>query len=111
MSGNLIIVVSADRKQEQRWTLLPLDNFCYADELADLIDQLGEGGRNVHELEKARKRLELEKEELLAALEETRLLLETEEAKVSRAQLEVVSAKQESERRVIEKEEEIEQLR
>lgn len=62
-------------------------------------------------MEKARKRLELEKEELLAALEETRLLLETEEAKVSRAQLEVVSAKQESERRVIEKEEEIEQLR
>lgn len=81
------------------------------DELADLIEQLGEGGRNAHELEKARKRLEMEKEELAAALEEARLLLEAEEAKVARAHLEVVQAKQESDRRIIEKEEEIEQLR
>ena len=34
------------------------------DEIHDLTDQLTDGGRSVHELEKARKRLEMEKEEL-----------------------------------------------
>lgn len=40
------------------------DNKNLADEIHDLSDQLTDGGRSVHELDKARKRLELEKEEL-----------------------------------------------
>ena len=40
------------------------------------MDQLGEGGKSVHELDKARKRAELEKEELQAALEEAESALE-----------------------------------
>merc|ERR1712152_28012 len=34
------------------------------DEIKDLLDQLGDGGRSIHELDKQRRRLEVEKEEL-----------------------------------------------
>jgi chromosome segregation ATPase len=42
----------------------------FAEEIHELTEQLSEGGRSVHEVEKARRRLEMEKEELQAALEE-----------------------------------------
>ena len=38
-------------------------------EVADLAEQLGEGGKSVVEIEKAKKRLEFEKDELQSALE------------------------------------------
>ncbi len=40
------------------------ENSQLAQEVKDLTDQLGEGGRSVHELQKIVRRLELEKEEL-----------------------------------------------
>jgi len=82
-----------------------------ADEIHDLTDQLGEGGRNVHEMDKVRRRLELEKEELQAALEEAEAALEQEEAKTSRAHLELSNIRQEIDRRIAEKEEEFETTR
>merc|ERR1712098_1037182 len=57
-----------------------------ADEIKDLLDQLGDGGRSIHELDKQRRRLEVEKEELQAALEEAEGALEAEENKVLRAE-------------------------
>ena len=83
----------------------------FTDEIADLTDQLGEGGRNAHDLQKALKRAEMEKEELQAALEEAEGALEAEEAKVVRAQLEVTQIKSEIERRLREKDEEFEVTR
>ena len=51
--------------------------------LADEIkDQLGDGGRSIHALNKQRHRLEVEKEEFKAALEEAEGALEQEENKV-----------------------------
>lgn len=47
-----------------------------AEEIKDLIDQLGEGGRSVHELQKMKKKLEIEKDELQVALEEAESSLE-----------------------------------
>merc|ERR1712136_624878 len=44
------------------------ENKNLADEIKDLLDQLGDGGRSIHELDKQRRRLEVEKEELQAAL-------------------------------------------
>ena len=44
--------------------------------------QISEGGRNIHEIDKIRKRLENEKLELQAALEEAECALEQEENKV-----------------------------
>lgn len=43
-------------------------------EVADLAEQLGEGGKSVVEIEKAKKRLEFEKDELQSALEVQRTL-------------------------------------
>merc|ERR1711884_919876 len=63
------------------------------------MDQISEGGRSIHEIDKIRKRLEAEKLELQAALEQ-------EENKVLRAQLELTQVRQEIERRISEKEDE-----
>merc|ERR1711936_1439751 len=87
------------------------ENKNLADEIKDLLDQLGDGGRSIHELDKQRRRLEVEKEELQAALEEAEAALEQEENKVLRAQLELGQAKQEIDRRVAEKEEEFNNTR
>merc|ERR550534_232500 len=70
------------------------------------MDQISEGGRSIHEIDKIRKRLEAEKLELQAALEEAEGALEQEENKVLRAQLELTQVRQEIERRIGEKDEE-----
>ena len=87
------------------------ENKNLADEVKDLLDQLGDGGRSIHELDKQRRRLEAEKEELQAALEEAEGALEAEENKVLRAQLELGQVRQEIDRRVAEKEEEFQNTR
>merc|ERR1711902_203067 len=70
------------------------------------MDQISEGGRSIHEIDKIRKRLEAEKLELQAALEEAEGALEQEENKVLRCQLELTQVRAEIERRISEKEEE-----
>merc|ERR1719357_1035547 len=70
------------------------------------MDQITEGGRSIHEIDKIRKRLEAEKMELQSALEEAEATLEQEENKVLRCQLELNAVRQEIERRLAEKEEE-----
>merc|ERR1739846_37948 len=87
------------------------ENKNLADEIKDLLDQLGDGGRSIHELDKQRRRLEVEKEELQAALEEAEAALEQEENKVLRAQLELGQVRQEIDRRIAEKEEEFNNTR
>ncbi|XP_047497306.1 myosin heavy chain, muscle-like [Penaeus chinensis] len=81
------------------------------DEIRDLMDQIGDGGRAYHEAQKNARRLELEKEELQAALEEAEAALEQEENKVLRTQLELSQVRQEIDRRVQEKEEEFDNTR
>ena len=75
-------------------------------EIKDIMDQITEGGRSIHEIDKIRKRVEAEKLELEAALSEAEGALEQEENKVLRANLEVAQVRQEIERRLLEKEEE-----
>merc|ERR1712119_271673 len=87
------------------------ENKNLADEIKDLLDQLGDGGRSIHELDKQRRRLEVEKEELQAALEEAESALEAEENKVLRAQLELGQVRQEIDRKIAEKEEEFNNTR
>merc|ERR1712209_336329 len=71
-----------------------------------MMDQISEGGRSIHEIDKIRKRLEAEKMELQSALEEAEATLEQGENKVLRCQLELNAVRQEIERRLSEKEEE-----
>ena len=97
-------------------TVLQLDevrreNKTLSNEIKDIMDQISEGGRSIHEIDKIRKRLEAEKMELEAALSEAEGALEQEENKVLRAQLELTQVRQEIERRMAEKDEEFESTR
>merc|ERR1712186_237198 len=82
------------------------ENKGLSNEIKDIMDQISEGGRSIHEIDKIRKRLEAEKLELQAALEEAEGALEQEENKVLRAQLDLTQVRAEIERRISEKEEE-----
>ncbi|XP_068197315.1 myosin-7 [Antennarius striatus] len=79
------------------------------EEISDLTEQLGESGKSIHELEKLRKQLEQEKGEIQSALEEAEASLEHEEGKILRAQLEFNQIKADIERKLTEKDEEMEQ--
>ncbi|XP_068437510.1 myosin-6-like [Clinocottus analis] len=81
------------------------------EEISDLTEQLGEGGKSIHELEKIRKQLEQEKADIQSALEEVEGTLEHEESKILRAQLEFNQVKAEMERKLAEKDEEMEQAK
>nr|XP_039265787.1 LOW QUALITY PROTEIN: myosin-16-like [Styela clava] len=87
------------------------ENKTLTDEINDLTDQLGAGGRTLHESEKARKKAELECDELRTALEEAEGALEIEEGKVLRLQLELTQVKADIDRRLQEKDEEFESTR
>merc|ERR1712183_421861 len=82
------------------------ENKVLSNEIKDIMDQITEGGRSIHEIDKIRKRLEAEKMELEAALSEAEGALEQEENKVLRCQLELTQVKQEVEQRIHQKEEE-----
>ena len=82
------------------------ENKVLSNEIRDIMDQISEGGRSIHEIDKIRKRLEAEKMELEAALSEAEGALEQEENKVLRASLELTQVKQEIERRISQKEDE-----
>ncbi|XP_035990818.1 myosin-7 [Fundulus heteroclitus] len=81
------------------------------EEISDLTEQLGESGKNIHELEKLRKQLEQEKSEIQSALEEAEASLEHEEGKILRVQLEFNQIKADIERKLAEKDEEMEQCK
>ncbi|XP_040918611.1 myosin-16-like [Toxotes jaculatrix] len=87
------------------------ENKTLSEEIKEVVDQLGEGGRSFHELQKAKKKLEVEKEELQLALEEAEASLEVEEGKLVRVQLELAQVKADIDRRIHEKEEEFEVTR
>merc|ERR1719309_1347393 len=82
------------------------ENKALSNEIKDIMDQITEGGRSIHEIDKVRKRLEAEKLELQAALEEAEATLEQEENKVLRLQVELSQVRTEIERRLAEKDEE-----
>uniref|UniRef100_UPI00358F7427 myosin-7-like isoform X2 n=1 Tax=Myxine glutinosa TaxID=7769 RepID=UPI00358F7427 len=81
------------------------------DEISDLTEQIAEMGKNIHEIEKMKKTLEHEKLEMQAALDEAEGALEHEESKTLRVQLELTQIKGDIDRKLTEKDEEIENLR
>merc|ERR1712082_379061 len=110
-SSEVSRVKAAYEETMEQLDVVRRENKNLADEIKDLLDQLGDGGRSIHELDKQRRRLEVEKEEPQAALEEAEGALEQEENKVLRAQLELGQVRQEIDRRIAEKEEEFENTR
>merc|ERR1711971_313215 len=110
-SSELFRLKAAQQESLEQLDVVKRENKNLADEIKDLLDQLGEGGRSIHALDKQRRMLEQEKEELQAALEEAEATLEMEENRVLRSQLELANVRQEIDRRVAEKEEEFNNTR
>merc|ERR1712076_113654 len=110
-SSDLFKVKSAYEESVTQLDEVRRENKCLSNEIKDIMDQISEGGRSIHEIDKIRKRLETEKLELQSALEEAEATLEQEENKVLRSQLELNAVRQEIERRISEKEEEFESTR
>merc|ERR1712121_185139 len=69
-SSEVSRVKAAYEETVEQLDVVRRENKNLADEIKDLLDQLGDGGRSIHDLDKQRRRLEVEKEELQAALEE-----------------------------------------
>merc|ERR1712226_1574865 len=105
-SSDLFRVKSAYEETMLQLEEVRRENKTLSNEIKDIMDQISEGGRSIHEIDKIRKRLEAEKLELQSALEEAEATLEQEENKVLRCQLELNAVRQEIERRLAEKEEE-----
>ncbi|XP_051904409.1 myosin-2-like [Hippocampus zosterae] len=80
-------------------------------EIVDLTEQLGEMGKNIHDLEKCRKQAEQEKLEAQTSLEEAEASLEHEESKILRVQLELNQVKSEVDKKIAEKDEELDQMK
>merc|ERR1712240_253163 len=110
-SSELFRLKAAQQESIEQLDVVKRENKNLADEIKDLLDQLGEGGRSIHALDKQRRMLEQEKEELQGALEEAEATLEMEENRVLRSQLELANVRQEIDRRVAEKEEEFNNTR
>ena len=60
---------SALDESNEQLDIVRRENKNLADEIKDLLDQLGDGGCSIHEPDKQRRRMESEKEELQSALE------------------------------------------
>ncbi|XP_054869106.1 myosin-7B-like isoform X1 [Amphiprion ocellaris] len=81
------------------------------EEILDLTDQISQGGKTIHELERMKKILDVEKSDIKSALEEAEGTLEHEESKTLRFQMELQQIRAEIERKISEKDEEIDNLR
>merc|ERR1712119_256192 len=105
-SSDLFRVKAAYEESVTQLDEVRRENKCLSNEIKDIMDQITEGGRSIHEIDKIRKRLEAEKMELEAALSEAEGALEQEENKVLRCQLELTQVKKDIEQRIAQKEEE-----
>merc|ERR1719290_34577 len=61
-NSELFRVKAAHDEAVEQLDIVKRENKNLADEIKDLLDQLGDGGRSIHELDKQRRRLEVEKE-------------------------------------------------
>ncbi|XP_061908652.1 myosin-7B-like [Entelurus aequoreus] len=80
-------------------------------EILDLTEQISRGGKTIYELERMKKVLDVEKSDIKAALEEAEGTLESEESKTLRVQMELQQTRTFIDRRIAEKDEEIDNLR
>merc|ERR1711881_465618 len=69
-SSELFKVKSAYEETMLQLEEVRRENKTFSNEIKDIMDQISEGGRSIHEIDKIRKRLEAEKLELQSALEE-----------------------------------------
>ncbi|XP_062897019.1 myosin-7-like [Mobula hypostoma] len=111
LSTELFKLKNAYEESLDHLETLKRENKNLQDEISDLTDQISEGSKTIHELEKMKKALDQEKSEVQGALAEAEGALEHEESKTLRIQLELSQTKAEIERKLSEKDEELENLR
>ncbi|KAM5273707.1 myosin-8-like [Ctenodactylus gundi] len=111
LSTELFKVKNAYEESLDHLETLKRENKNLQQEISDLTEQIAEGGKQIHELEKIKKQVEQEKCDIQAALEEAEASLEHEEGKILRIQLELNQVKSEIDRKIAEKDEEIDQLK
>ncbi|XP_066097731.1 myosin-15 [Saccopteryx bilineata] len=81
------------------------------EEISNLTNQLREGNEKLADMENIKKQIEQEKTEVQGALEEAEGALERNESKILRFQLELLETNEQLERKLSEKDEEIENFR
>ncbi|XP_049669017.1 myosin heavy chain, skeletal muscle, adult-like isoform X2 [Accipiter gentilis] len=111
LSTELFKMKNAYEESLDHLETLKRENKNLQQEISDLTEQIAEGGKAIHELEKVKKQIEQEKYELQASLEEAEASLEHEEGKILRLQLELNQVKSEIDRKIAEKDEEIDQMK
>ncbi|XP_074778057.1 myosin-1B [Athene noctua] len=111
LSTELFKMKNAYEESLDHLETLKRENKNLQQEISDLTEQIAEGGKVIHELEKVKKQTEQEKSEIQAALEEAEASLEHEEGKILRLQLELNQVKSEIDRKIAEKDEEIDQMK
>merc|ERR1740129_942926 len=104
-SSEVFKIKNAYEESGAQFDAVRQENKLLSNEIKDIMDQISEGGRSIHEIDKIRKRLAAEKSELQGALEEAEGALEQEENKVLRAQIELAQIRKEVDHRIAEKEE------
>ncbi|XP_057686574.1 myosin-7B-like [Corythoichthys intestinalis] len=90
---------------------LKSENKNLQDEILDLTEQISHSGKTIHDLERVKKVLGVEKSDIKAALEEAEGTIENEESKTQRVLMELQHTRMEIERKIAEKDEEIDSLR
>ncbi|XP_044530081.1 myosin-8 isoform X1 [Gracilinanus agilis] len=111
LSTELFKMKNAYEESLDQIETLKRENKNLQQEISDLTEQVAEGGKQLHELDKIKKQIEQEKCELQASLEEAEASLEHEEGKILRIQLEFNQVKSDIDRKLAEKDEELEQLK
>ena len=87
------------------------ENWTLQEEISDLTDWLDETDRAKVTLDREKRKTDLENNEVEAALEDAEAAVATEESKVACLQVEVCQTKMDFEKRLSEKDDEIENLR
>merc|ERR1712131_486567 len=91
--------------------LKPSEEKNLKEEATDLVGQINESGKTLHTLEKAKRETDQERADLQQSLEEAEAAVESEEAKTLRVTVELQQTKQEVDRRLAEKDEEVDNAR
>jgi myosin heavy subunit len=110
-STELLKLRAAHEDSNEKADALKKENRVLAAEIADVTGQLSEGGKGVHEADKIRRKVEMEKEEIQVQLEEAETALEIEGGKLLKIQLELAQVKSNSDRKLQEKDEEVDVMR
>ncbi|XP_036075365.1 myosin-15 isoform X2 [Rousettus aegyptiacus] len=111
LSTELLKLRNAFEESTMNQETLQRENKNLQEEISNLMNQVKEGKKNLSEMETVKKRIEQEKTEVQVALEEAEGALERNESKILRFQFELLETKKELERKLSEKDEEIENFR